>query len=127
MRTPLVIALSLSVVAGAQAPSRIPIRSVTTTAATTSRFGYIDQLREIGGGKVLVNDAGASLLAVLDSTLQQRTILADTLGTGSTYPRMGKLIRYSGDSSLFYRSDGRALELYDPSGKSIRVLALPRP
>jgi hypothetical protein len=34
---------------------------------------------------------------------------------------------YAGDSSLFYESNTRSLDVVDPQGKFIRVMALPRP
>jgi len=123
----LLAVLVLSRTAAGQAPRRIPIRAVTPVAATTVVFGLVEQVREVAGGRLLVNDEGNRELALFDSTLKQRTALADSLGTSSMYPRFGKLVPYLGDSSFFYISDSRSLQLVDPQGKFMRVLALPRP
>jgi hypothetical protein len=123
----LLAALVFGCAAAAQTPANIPIRSVTPLGSVDAAFRLPEQVREIAGGRILVNDAGGRTLSLFDSTLQHRTILADTLGTGSTYPARGKLIPWLADSSLFLISDTRSLQLIDPRGSFVRVLALPRP
>src|SRR4051794_24927649 len=76
----LVVALSLVSRAPAQQPARIPIRPVTAPSATSRRVASVDELREIAHGAVLVNDGSGRALITLDSTLQRRTVIADTMG-----------------------------------------------
>ncbi len=101
----------------AQAPATIVIRGVTAPLATSKMIGAVDELREIADGNVLVNDGNSRALMLFDPTLEHATMLADTLGTSNAYPRFGKLIPYTADSSLFYESDSRSLVVIDPQGK----------
>jgi hypothetical protein len=127
LAAPLLVALSIGQHGFAQQPARIPIRTVASPTVTSVSVRSVDELREIAHGIVLVNDGYNRSLITLDSALQRRTILADTMGAADVYPRIGKLIPYAADSTLFYDADVRSLKLIDPDGKFVRVLALPRP
>jgi hypothetical protein len=122
--TPLLFGFATALPLVAQSP--VPIRRVTPATATSETLGSIDELREIADGDFLVNDGHDRRLILFDATLHS-TVLVDTAGTASLYPRMGKLIPWLGDSSFFYETDTRALDLIDSRGKFIRVVALPRP
>lgn len=106
---------------------RIAIRAVTPPTATSPTFAAINGVREIGGGKVIVNDGSNRALTMFDATLQHATVLADATGAGALYPRFANLIPYSADSTLFYESDSRTLVVIDGQGKMGRVLSLPHP
>jgi hypothetical protein len=87
----------------------------------------IDEVREVRGGRVLVNSNDGRKLVLFDASLANATLLADTLGSGNAlYPRFGKLIPYPGDSTLFVESDSRSLVMLDPQGAFGRVMAPPR-
>lgn len=119
-------ALSAANIAFAQTAP--PIHAVSEPVAVTPEpIRSIDQVREIRGGKVLVNSNEGRKLLLLDPSLTHPTLLADTLGAGnSLYPRFGKLIPYAGDSTLFVEPDSRSLVMIDPQGAFGRVLAPPR-
>ncbi len=107
-----------------QAP--IPIRAVTAPSATSPLLGSPDEIREIAPDNLLVNDGTAHKLLLFGATLQNPAILADSLGTGTQYPRFAKLIPYRADSTLFADGNSRTFVLIDPQGKLGRVLAPPR-
>src|SRR4051812_25382866 len=93
----LLAVMSIPARGSAQQSARVPIRTVTPASATSPMLGSVDELREIAHRAVLVNDGNGRALITLDSTLQRRTILADTTGLAEPYPRIGKLIPYTGD------------------------------
>lgn len=122
-----ILLCALSIVAPASAQqATIPIHSVTAPSATSPLLGSPDEIREIAPDKLLVNDSEARKLLLFGPTLQNPTILADTLGNGTQYPRFGKLIPYRADSTLFADGSSRTFVLIDPQGKLGRTLAPPR-
>ncbi|HTR79465.1 MAG TPA: hypothetical protein VMH39_15210, partial [Gemmatimonadaceae bacterium] len=71
-----------------------PIGSVEATAV--QRFGVIEDLRVLPGGRVMVNDAERHQVVLLDSALANPVVVADsTDATARAYgPRPGGLIPY---------------------------------
>ena len=133
MRTTRVMCLSALMCALSAAPlaaqrAKTPVRTLTPPVATSTPFGSVTDVREIGGGRLLVNSSGDRTLALLDASLGHATVLADTAGASrTTYQRGTKLIPYLGDSTLMVEFESRALVMIDPDGKLGRVLAPPRP
>ncbi|MDQ6612805.1 MAG: hypothetical protein M3Y64_10260, partial [Gemmatimonadota bacterium] len=122
------LSLSLAAVAGAQAV--VPIRELSAVEAKTSeQFGSIFGIRQLAGGKVLVNDGARRQLVVLDANLAHRTVLVDSVADGgqSYGPRAAPLIPYLADSSLFVDGASLSLLVIDPSGKIVHVMSAPRP
>ena len=84
-------------------------------------------LRALPGGRVLVNDLQGRKVVMLDSTLSNVTIVADTTSaTANAFSgRVGGLIAYRGDSSLFVDPTAMSMLLIDPQGKVGRTLSVP--
>ncbi len=118
--------LTLSVGAGAQT-NRIPIRSVTAPLATTAEISFLRGIQEVAGGRVVIDEGDERRVALFDSTMNLIRVLADTTGSVQPYPRFGKLIRYRGDSLLFFEADSRSLVVIGPDGTFGRVIAPPKP
>jgi len=112
----------------AQAP--IPVRELAAPdARTTESFGNIFGVRQLEGGKVLVNDGLRRQLIILDEKLATRTISIDSVSTGgqSYGPRASPLIPYLADSSLFVDGQSFTLLVIDPKGAVTRVMSAPKP
>ncbi|HEY8176187.1 MAG TPA: hypothetical protein VIF32_10860 [Gemmatimonadaceae bacterium] len=105
-----------------------PIRQLGSVVATSKEtFGPNVFVRHLKGG-VLVNDVQNRRLLLFDSTLASFTVVADTTpATASAYSgRVGGLIAYRADSSLFVDPASQSMLVIDPAGKVQRVMAVPR-
>ncbi|HEY4305012.1 MAG TPA: hypothetical protein VGM82_11125 [Gemmatimonadaceae bacterium] len=91
-------------------------------------FGAVPVVRALPTGGLLVNDVSKRQLSLLDASLGNAMIVADSVaGTASSYGvRGGGLIAYAGDSSLFVDPAGLSMFVLDPSGKIARVASVPR-
>lgn len=121
----LLILLS-SVAAAQQQP---PIRQLgAVSAKSTTTWSTIASVRALPGGRVLVNDVGGRKLVLLDSTLSEVGVVADTTAaTATAYSgRVANLIPFRADSSLFVDPQSMSMMVIDPKGKMTRVMALPR-
>src|SRR5439155_38745 len=81
----------------------VPILDLpAATVKSASTFGVITGLREVPGGRVLINDGRRYQLKLLDSTLATLSVVFDSIpGTATSYGnRPIPLLRYLGDSSL---------------------------
>jgi hypothetical protein len=89
----------------------------------------VSQVRALPHGEVIVNDDAGRRLLKFDSTFTEVTVIADSTGsTGTLYgSRIGGLIAYRGDSSLFVDPSSLSMLLIDPNGRVVRTLAIPRP
>jgi hypothetical protein len=112
----------------AQAQQGIPIVDLPPAPVKASAtFGAINSVREVSGGKLLVNDARRRLLRLYDSTLADVTIVMDsTPGTATSYgPRPLPLLRYLGDSSITADVNAGVLLMLGPAGEVARAVASP--
>src|SRR4051812_35741372 len=120
-------ALTLVVRIGlAQAP--VPILTLpAATARTTTSFGGILGVRQVAGGKLLVDDAGRRQIWLLDSTLATSTIVSDsTPGTSTSYGPWGtSLVAFRGDSSLFADFQSQTVLVLDARGSVARAMSPP--
>lgn len=125
----LMCAQTASVGVAAQAPQQIPIRTLAPVAKVSGTFGGVLGVRQLPGGRVLINDVVRRRLAVFDSTLTSFTVLADTAGAGVKYTgvRGLALIPYLGDTTLFVDYDSRSLVVIGPDGKLGRTISAPIP
>ncbi|MEP6762839.1 MAG: hypothetical protein ABJB66_00950 [Gemmatimonadaceae bacterium] len=113
----------------AYAQAAVPIRELATVdAKTTQAFGNIFNVRQLSGGRVLVNDGTRRQLVVLDGALSNPTVLIDsaTIGGQSYGPRAAPLIPYLADSTLFVDGQSLSLLVIDPSGKIAHVMSAPK-
>ncbi len=111
---------------GAQAPA---VRLINAADASSKpEFSMIAAVRQLSGGRLLVNDVNNRRLTILDPGLGNAFLLADsTSGLANSYgTRAGGLIPYVGDSTLFVDPAGLSMFVIDPSGKIARVASVPR-
>ena len=107
----------------------IPIRELGAPEATSvSTVGYLNGVRHLSDGRVLVNEAGKRRLLLFDKTLANVRVVADTsAGSKVSYGlRPSTIIPYLGDSTLFVDLPGRAFLVLDGEGVAARVMSLPR-
>jgi hypothetical protein len=118
---------ALASTAGAQ--QQPPIRQLgPIVAKSTTAWTAVLNARALSGGRVLVHDPGGRKLVLLDSTLTNATIVADTTAaTGTAYSgRIAGLIAYRGDSTLFVDPQSMSMMVIDANGKIARVMSVPR-
>src|SRR5215208_3703502 len=104
-------ALLITLAATSAAQTGIPIRDLTTIEATSAEIvGFVNGVRELSDGRVLVNDAGKRRLLMFDRLLSTARVVADTVaGSKVQYgPRATGIIPYAGDSTLLVDLAGRA-------------------
>src|SRR6185436_14145686 len=96
-------------------------------AKTSTTLGAVLGVRELPGGRLLVNDAGRRQIKVFDATLATTTVAQDSVeGLSNSYgPRPAEIVRYLGDSTLFTEIVTRDVLVLDASGKVARVIAPP--
>ena len=114
------------VAVAAQAPA---VRLINAPDATSKpEFSMVAAVRQLAGGRLLVNDINNRQLTILDPGLANAFILADsTSGQLNSYgTRAGGLIRYVADSTLFVDPAGLSMFVIDPNGKIARVASVPR-
>jgi hypothetical protein len=97
-------------------------------ASSKPEFGTVAAVRQLAGGRLLVNDIQNRQLTILDPSLGNAFLLADsTSGLLNSYgTRAGGLIRYLADSTLFVDPAGLSMFVIDPGGKIARVASVPR-
>jgi hypothetical protein len=120
--------LALAASTAASAQQLPPIRQLGPTVATASdSLGVLVFARHLPAG-VLVNDVQTRRVLMFDAALTHSTIIADTTSaTANAYSgRMGGLIAYRGDSSLFVDPQSMSMLVIDPAGKVQRVMSVPR-
>ena len=121
---------SLLVASAVQAQQAVPVRELAPVdAKTTKHFGNIFGVRQLAGGKVLVNDGVRRQLVMLDANLSNPTVVIDSVteGGNSYGPRAAPLIPYLADSSLFVDGSSLSLLVIDPNGKVAHVMSAPKP
>lgn len=131
MKTLAIVTLSIAGLAvsnGASAQQQPAVRQLGAVTATSSEvFGTNVFVRHVRNG-VLVNDVQNRRLLMFDPQLTRFEVVADTTpATASAYSgRIGGLIAYKGDSSLFVDASSMSMLMIDPAGKIQRVMSVPR-
>ncbi len=119
---------AIASVAGAQ--SLPPVRPIgPVLASTTEPFAAVSQVRALPGGRVILHDNAGRRVVMLDSSFKNVTVIADTTGaTGNAYgSRLGGLIAYRGDSTLFVDPQSISMLVIDQNGRIVRTMAAPLP
>ena len=114
----------------AMAQQAVPVRDLSAAEVKSSEhFGNIFNVRQLAGGKVLINDGVRRRLVMLDDKLSNPSIVIDSVSEGgnSYGPRAAPLIPYLGDSALFVDGTSLSLLVIDPLGKVARVMSAPKP
>jgi hypothetical protein len=118
--------LALATPLAAQAPA---VRLIAAPdAVSRPQFGIVPAVRALPGGRVLVNDVQKRQLTLLDPSLANATIIADSAaGQANSYGvAPGGLIAYVADSTFFVDPAGLSMFVIDPNGKVVRVGSVPR-
>ncbi len=105
-----------------------PIRQIGAGARiSTEPLGAVSGVRQLGDGRVLVNDGMHRRLLLLDSTLTLVTVVLDSVADAqhSYGAALGGLLPYRGDSSLFIDRGSISMLVLDGAGKVARVRAAP--
>jgi len=126
VRSSLIVAIAASTAFAQQRP---PIRQLgAVTAVSTERFANVTSVRALSNGSILVNDVPGRRVLMFDPALSKFTVVADsTSATANAYGgRIGSLIAYRGDSSIFVDPSSVSMLIIDPAGKVARVVAIPR-
>src|ERR1700682_563042 len=110
----------------AQTPAVRQLGPVTVVGKDS--LGAVTTVRQLPGGRLLVNDIVGRRVVMLDSSLSSLSVIADTTSaTANAYGvRPGGLIAYRGDSTLFIDPASLSMLLIDPTGKIARVMSAPR-
>src|SRR5919205_4190043 len=106
----------------------VPASLAAVVARASETFVNVNGVRQLPGGRVLVNDPIGRRVLMFDSTLSNVTVVADTTSaTANAYgTRPGGLIAYRADSTLFVDPASLSMLLIDPNGKIARVMSAPR-
>ena len=112
--------------AAQQRPAVRPLGAVVARSSDTVLT--VAGLRQLSDGRVLLNDMGRRRVTLLDSALAPVAVVADsTSATANAYGgRLGGLIAYRGDSTLFVDPTSMSMLVIDPAGKVARVMSVPR-
>ena len=120
----------LTPVAGAQQSSERPAaRPLGAAIATSEAMRAISAVRQLPGGRLLVNDPASRRVVMLDSMMKVIKVVADTTpATQNAYGlRGGGILPWRGDSTLFLDPASLSMLVLDPDGEIKRVMAAPRP
>jgi hypothetical protein len=129
IRSSLLALMVLASFAGAQ-QALPPVRPLGPVLATsTEPLAAVSQVRALPGGRVIVHDNAGRRVLLFDSTFKSFTVIADsTSATGTAYgSRIGGLIDFRGDSTLFVDPQSISMLVIDPNGKIVRTMAAPLP
>jgi hypothetical protein len=116
--------------ASAQQQPLPPVRPLGPVLAQSDEpMSSVTQVRALSGGRVIVHDLTGRRVLMYDSTFKHVTVIADTTGaTANAYgSRLGGLIAYRGDSTLFVDPQSISMLVIDPNGKIVRTMAAPLP
>ena len=126
----LTLSTLLAPAAGAQQSSERPAaRPLGAAVATSEAMRAISAVRQLPGGRLLVNDPASRRVVMLDSMMKIIKVVADTTpATQNAYGlRGGGILPWRGDSTLFLDPASLSMLVLDPDGEIKRVMAAPRP
>jgi len=124
------LTLLLSILPGALAAQAAPaVRLINAAEASTKPvFGLVTAVRQLPNGSLLVNDVAKRQLTLLDASLANAVVVADSIsgGANSYGTRPGGLIPYLGDSTLFVDPAGLSMFVLNGKGAIARIASVPR-
>lgn len=107
-----------------------PVRPLGPVLSTSAEpLASVSQVRALPGGRVIVHDLTGRRVLLFDSTFKSFIVVADsTSATGNAYgSRLGGLITFRGDSTLFVDPQSISMLVIDGNGKIVRTMAAPLP
>jgi hypothetical protein len=111
------------------AQQQIPVRTLTDIVATDSGvLKAIVDVRQVHGGRVLVNDPSRHRLVLFDANLATYAAVVDNEGGSARRygAQAGRLISYKGDSVILAEPEYRSFIVIDPDGRIARTMAPPK-
>jgi hypothetical protein len=126
MRKLLLLLAAAAPLAAQQAP---PVRLINAPDASSKPvLGVVAAVRQLPGGRVIVNDIQKRQLWMFDNSLANATVIADSVSGGANAygPTPGGIIPYFADSTLFIDPRDLSMFVIDPAGAISRVAAVPR-
>ena len=112
---------------GAQQPPAVRLINAPN-ASSKPTLGVVAAVRQLPGGRLIVNDIQKRQLLMFDNTLNNATIIADSVSGGANAygPSAGGIIPFFADSTLFIDPRDLSMFVIDPAGAIARVAAVPR-
>jgi hypothetical protein len=122
--------IALTFVSTALAAQQAPaVRLINAPDGSSKQvLGSVAAVRQLPDGGLLVNDVQNRQLLLLDHSLANVVVVADsTSGGANSYGiRPGGIIAYLADSTLFVDPAGLSMFVIDPTGKIARIASVPR-
>lgn len=110
--------------------AQVPVRETTPAIARSAQpISGANMVRPLSDGSVFVNDVQRRQLLRFDASLKNVSIIADS-APGALMPygqRPIGMVPYTGDSTLVVDPSTLSLVLLDKAGRTVRVMASPRP
>ena len=123
-----ILAIGLLATAATLQAQTPPVHTISTASAVSSdAFRIVASVREVSGGKVLVNDIVARRLVLMDSSMHVLRVVVDSTADadGDSYgTRPGALIPYRGDTTLFVDPVAYSVLVIDGDGKIVRARSI---
>ena len=124
--------VALTLIASAAGAQQVlpPVRPLGPVLSTSAEpLASVSQVRALPGGRVIVHDLTGRRVLLFDSTFKNFTVVADsTSATGNAYgSRLGGLVTFRGDSTLFVDPQSISMLVIDGNGKIVRTMAAPLP
>ena len=116
MRKLLVVAIAAGSLGAQQAPAVRLINAPDASSKPT--LGLVAAVRQLPGGRLIVNDIQKRQLLMFDNTLANATVIADSVSGGANAygPSAGGIIPYFADSTLFVDPRDLSMFVIDPAG-----------
>lgn len=120
---------TLGTIGSVGAQSLPPVVSLRVEFRSPLEFAAVSSIRASRGGHILVSDAIARRIILVDSTLRLQRVIVDTAisATLRCTSRICGLTGFRGDTSLFIDPTSLAMLVMDSRGNVIRTIALPQP
>jgi hypothetical protein len=107
----------------------VPLRKLAPAEARAKEgLTAASMVRALSDGSVIVNDAQRRRVVLFSRTMQEMSVIADTV-PGAPIPygqRPLGLLPYAGDSTILVDPATLSFVLLDPAGRQVRVMAPPR-
>jgi hypothetical protein len=108
---------------------KIPLKKLGAAEAKSSEpISAISSLRALPDGSLFINDGVQRRLIMLDASLKQLKVVADTLGAAIPYgQRPAGMLSYAADSTILVDPSTLSLVILNSRGEVGRVMSMPRP